>query len=381
MDEYDIDYAEVRVENEALKIIVPVSSILKPEIPQYIKEKWQNILDLIAEIMDVPASLIMKLEKDKILVFLNGNTENTPYKENAFEKLGMGLYCETVVGKREELLVPNALKLDYWKENPDIKLNMISYLGLPVKWSDGEVFGTFCVLDNKENNYSKQYRLLLHQFRDIVEQDMLQLETMDFLETKVSQKELSIRELHHNIKNQFNLLVSLIRLDGFESNSDYSIEKITNRIIAMSQLHDKLYQLNDRDVVYLKDHIKDLAEIMVSNFSQLQISLNVKGDTFKVMPDHLLSCGIIISELITNSVKYAFKGIESPELTIEIKKENSETFAILYKDNGLGFNEDIVDDSESLGKTIVRALTKQHGGELNISSNNGAEYNFIFPLQ
>lgn len=70
-----------------------------------------------------------------------------------------GPYCETVIKTKDKLLVPNVLKDEDWKKNPDIKLGMISYLGFPLLWPNDEIFGTICVLDSKENNYSKEYEV------------------------------------------------------------------------------------------------------------------------------------------------------------------------------------------------------------------------------
>jgi len=83
--------------------------------------------------------------------------------------LGSGLYCETVVTNNRELLVPNALLDEAWRNNPDVRLNMISYLGYPIRWPDGRPFGTICVLDCKTNSYSEKYKRLVNQFRDVVE--------------------------------------------------------------------------------------------------------------------------------------------------------------------------------------------------------------------
>src|SRR4029077_20472605 len=69
-------------------------------------------------------------------------------------------------------LVPDALLEEQWKSNPDIKLGMISYLGFPIAWPDGHIFGTICVLDNKRNEYSEPYRKLLHQFREVLQADL-----------------------------------------------------------------------------------------------------------------------------------------------------------------------------------------------------------------
>jgi GAF domain-containing protein len=79
---------------------------------------------------------------------------------------------------RQPLLVPDALRDEAWKSNPDIKLGMISYLGMPISWPDGEIFGTICVLDNKRNEYSELYRKLLLQWRDVLQADLSSLATL-----------------------------------------------------------------------------------------------------------------------------------------------------------------------------------------------------------
>jgi hypothetical protein len=98
----------------------------------------------------------MRVEPPNIKVFVSSDSKGNPYEQNEVASLNTGLYCETVMNTRKPLLVPDALIDEVWKSNPDIKLGMISYLGMPIAWPDGEVFGTICVLDNKENAYSDQ---------------------------------------------------------------------------------------------------------------------------------------------------------------------------------------------------------------------------------
>ncbi len=140
-----------------------------------IAEKWQQVLDLIASLVRVPAALIMRVERPHIKVFLSSHSAGNPYEEHEEAPLNTGLYCETVMAQRKQLLVPNALSDPNWNQNPDIKLGMISYLGLPLIWPDTHVFGTICVLDRKENAYCELHMRLLEQFRGIVERDLGQI--------------------------------------------------------------------------------------------------------------------------------------------------------------------------------------------------------------
>jgi len=132
--------------------------------------KWQSIANMIAEIINIPAALIMRLSESDIEVFISSNTQGNPYNPGDREKLiGSGLYCEEVINSNDKLLVPNAIEDPKWKNNPDIKFNMISYLGYPIRYPNGIPFGTICVLDNKQNNYKESFEKLIQHFRDMLE--------------------------------------------------------------------------------------------------------------------------------------------------------------------------------------------------------------------
>lgn len=151
-----------------------MESTLRPgeiSIDDALLERWQAVVDLLAKIADVPAALIMRVEPEEIEVFRASHTADNPYRvgERAPFNRECRLYCETVIRTGERLLVPNALKDSAWDDNPDIALDMISYLGLPLRWPDGEPFGTVCILDSKENAYSELIESSLAQFRELVE--------------------------------------------------------------------------------------------------------------------------------------------------------------------------------------------------------------------
>jgi PAS domain S-box-containing protein len=146
------------------------SGINKSEIgiTDEIVTSWQSIVDTMAEIINVPSALIMKVDEPYIEVFRSSESSNNPYEVGNRKHL-VGLYCERVVKTKNSILVPNALKDKEWDENPDIKLGMISYLGFPLLWPDGEVFGTICVLDSKENKFGKRYEKLISRFKELIE--------------------------------------------------------------------------------------------------------------------------------------------------------------------------------------------------------------------
>ena len=150
--------------------------------------KWQHVVDIVAELLTVPAGLIMRCQGNEIEVLVASASPGNPYHPGEKELLpGSGLYCETVIKTRQMLLVPNALQDEKWRNNPDIKLGMISYLGYPIFLPQGEVFGTICVLDIKENAYSETYKRLLLQFKELIEAHLELLHTNCLLQDALIQ--------------------------------------------------------------------------------------------------------------------------------------------------------------------------------------------------
>ncbi len=168
--------------------------ISKIPIPDKIINKWQNIVNTLADIIHVPAALIMKVEPPYIEVFRSSETNNNPYKVGDKESLA-GLYCEKVIKTRNELLVPNALKDENWNRNPGIKLGMISYIGFPIIWPTGEIFGSICVLDSKENRYGEVYKKLLFQSKELVDAHLELIYQNSRLENTARELEKSLIEI------------------------------------------------------------------------------------------------------------------------------------------------------------------------------------------
>lgn len=136
-------------------------------------ETWREMTSLMARIIDVPVGLIMRVDGPQIEVFLKSETQGNPFPEGHSESyLGSGLYCEEVIRTGEALLIPDARQDPSWDTNPDLEHGLPSYLGLPIKRPDGQVFGTICVLDSKENPYSDDDRALMERFRDVIEKDL-----------------------------------------------------------------------------------------------------------------------------------------------------------------------------------------------------------------
>ncbi|MCY3410796.1 MAG: GAF domain-containing protein [Candidatus Heimdallarchaeota archaeon] len=129
--------------------------------------RWQKILDHLGQYFNVPSALIMRVHPEEIEVFLKSQNKDNPYAIGHKEPLA-GLYCTYVMEHNTELYVANALESDVWNNNPDIAVNMISYLGLPLSWPTGQIFGTVCVLDQAPVNIGQTYKNMLFIIQQLI---------------------------------------------------------------------------------------------------------------------------------------------------------------------------------------------------------------------
>ncbi len=164
-------------------------------IPADVLRKWQRIVDLLANIVRVPSAVVCKLEPPDdtcYKIVANSNSEGNPFRMDEIFSMDIGTFCETVIKNREPLLVANALEDDHWKSAPEIQVGMVSYLGFPVVWPDGRMFGTICVLDDRANQYSDLYQELLSHCRDVLQGD---LQTLVRLGSELEEQKAHLREL------------------------------------------------------------------------------------------------------------------------------------------------------------------------------------------
>ena len=263
--------AKVKLRENGIIKKVKISDNNKPDISDSILKKWQNILNLITKIMNVPAGLIMKFDANTIEVLVKNTNCPNPYEVGAKEHLCAGLYCETAIGNNKTLLISNALKNDKWKKNPDVNLNMISYLGMPIKWPDKQNFGTICVLDNKENNYNDDFIELLKLMKLAIETDLKIIINNAFL------KKLSITDQLTKLFNRIEIIKMLNK--EFERFKRYNID-----FSLMLMDIDDFKTINDSYGHLIGDKVlKEFAETLQKNTRKPDIVGRWGGEEFIII--------------------------------------------------------------------------------------------------
>jgi two-component sensor histidine kinase len=201
------------------------------------------------------------------------------------------------------------------------------------------------------------------------------------LQKAFDEQSLLLYELNHRVKNNLQTVMSLIKLQAnniTDTNLKEVLETIQNRISAMSLIHELLYQKSDISTINVSEYLHTLADNIEYTFDiDVEIEYKIKVNYFDV--ETTISCGLILNELLINSFKYAFKGVEEAKITISLQKEN-DYFILKICDNGLGYNQNDMSNIKktSFGLSLIRTIVEDHlKGTFIIDSNQSGTHNKI----
>ena len=224
------------------------------------------------------------------------------------------------------------------------------------------------------------------ELEDIIQSRTAELQQQKSeLITQNSEKEVLLKEIHHRVKNNLQIIVSLLNLQtaNFEDEKFlHSIRETQNRIIAMSLVHQRMYQTSDFVAIEFQDYVSSLFENNKLFYNAQWHEVNFQNNTsplLKIDIETSIPLGLIINELITNSFKHAFnKADQKHTLIIEIVENAENNYSFLYQDSGPGISEDALTTSKTMGLQLVEALIEQINGILVIDSKDGLKVSFNF---
>ena len=170
-------------------------------IPSHIVERWQSFVNIIADILTVPSAMINRIEPPDLEVFRSSINSDNPFPTGTRMPV-LGVYCESAAKRRRRVQVFDARKDPEWADSPTAKAGIFAYLGYPLFWPDGDIFGTICVVDTKENRWGDKYDNLIMGLKDAVEAHLALIYTIEQLDTKN-------RELQHAL-SEVNTLQGLL---------------------------------------------------------------------------------------------------------------------------------------------------------------------------
>ena len=202
----------------------------------------------------------------------------------------------------------------------------------------------------------------------------------------LKEKEVLLQEIHHRVKNNLQIISSLLHLHAGYINDQQALEIFQdsqNRVRSMALIHEKLYRSSNLAQIDFAEYVRDLTDYLFrAQKANLQgIDLNIQTDTIFLDIDAAIPCGLILNELVSNSLKHAFPIGWQGEICINLVFENDQRVILKVRDDGVGFPPDLdFRETDSLGLKLVDTLVSQLNGEIELDSSYGTNFKIIFNL-
>jgi PAS domain S-box-containing protein len=247
---------------------------------------------------------------------------------------------------------------------------------IPVKRKDGSIFYAD-ISTGQVILGGKKY--ILGIFRDITERKQVE----EKLKASLVEKEVLLREVHHRVKNNLQVISSLLNLQT-DSIADHDVRAVfvetRDRVRSMSLVHEKLYQSNDLTTIDFSGYLETLGSHLLRSYER-DTGVNLKLNTNGVSPgiDTVIPCGLIVTELVSNALKHAFPRGMRGEIWINLRQENGCRYILEVGNDGVAFPADVdYKNTNSLGLQLVMMLVKQLNGTITLSRKRGTEFNITF---
>lgn len=243
-----------------------------------------------------------------------------------------------------------------------------------IKGNIRHVLFKWTVVKGHEKNYSHIYLTTTDLTNRIIEENIQ-------LQRSNREKEILLREVHHRVKNNFQIISSLIRLQAASMANEQLesvLQVLLNRIYSMATVHELLYRSNELEIIRLQDYLAHLIQLLVESLNvESDIEFDLQTHQVAITLDQASPFGLIINELITNSIKHAFHELTSGKLYIHARMTDNGHIEVAIGDNGSGIPQQDT-DNDSLGLNLVDSLVEQLNAQLiRVDKHPGTHYKLI----
>ena len=182
------------------------------------------------------------------------------------------------------------------------------------------------------------------------------------MRTSLGEKEILLKEIHHRVKNNLQIIYSLLSLQSDHIQDELILDMFRDskhRVRTMVLIHEKLYRSQDLSKIDFGEYVNALTTDLLNSYALSFSALNLKTrvDGVHLSVDTAVPCGLIVNELVTNCLKYAFPDAQEGEINIELQKNGGDEFTLIVGDNGIGFPKEFdFRNTDSLGLQLVNSL-------------------------
>jgi len=236
-------------------------------------------------------------------------------------------------------------------------------------------------------NAIENARLYEHAQKEIIERKKAEktlLKREEQIKASLEEKEVLLKEIHHRVKNNMQIISSLLRLQT-EKIKDETMQNMfiesQNRIQSMALIHETLYKSKDLARIDFQDYLKKLTSslslLYQKDLEDIQINIDIKNVLLDI--NQAIPCGLLINELITNSIKHAFPDGESGTVDVHMHKRPEGQFSLTVQDSGVGLPDGIdLNYTETLGMQLISGLISQLNGKIKLHREKGTKYTIEF---
>ena len=375
-----IEHSIIRADNEKRFILVSLG-IIKDSKGQTIKIYGAN--QDITERKKAEIELFENEEKYRtlfnstpdytILIGLDGNLLDV---NKAAQKI-VGLSHEDLIGKNFtelDLLLDEEIPMHMEKVSRLLKGDIIKPYESRFIDKNGEIHYVECYLKSLQKEEKLfAFNVIAH---DITERK----KSEEKIKASLKEKEVLLKEIHHRVKNNMQIISSLLRLQSdyiTDKDAVLAFKESDARIMSMALVHESIYLSENLTSIDFKNYVQKLINGLKISYNTHNIDIKLKIENIEFNIETAIPCGLIINELVSNSIKHAFqdnKGLINVKLT-----HKSDKYKLIINDNGIGLPEHLYDGrSNSLGLKLVKTLVIQLDGEMKIDSSNGTTFTIIF---
>jgi PAS domain S-box-containing protein len=315
------------------------------------------------------------------------DAEGVVIVSNALAERMFGYARGALVGHSVEALIPERFRETHvahrrgFLVNPRTRPMGSASMSLTGRRRDGTEFPVEISLSPMKAEHGW---LVMAAVRDITERKVIE----DKLRNSLREKELLLKEVHHRVKNNLQVIAGLLYLQARGSNNQEvraTLDSSQIRVKAMALIHQLLYERKDFSQVHLPEYLQRLGALLARTYAETaaRIELRVQADPLSIDLTRAVPCGLLVNELVANSFKYAFPDGRRGRIAIDLRHDGGKGMARLrVADDGIGLPPGVEPaTAKTLGLQLVAQLCAQVGGRLTHGSGPGTEFEISFPVE
>jgi two-component sensor histidine kinase/DNA-binding NarL/FixJ family response regulator len=249
------------------------------------------------------------------------------------------------------------------------------------EWAQGELRALYAGLELRVAERTQELRAANDQLqREIAERQKAE----QAIRASLQEKEVLLREIHHRVKNNLQVISSILSLQGRKFDDPRyrsSFGECQDRVRTMALVHEKLYRSPSLSAIDLAEEVRDLVSMLASSHACPNVRLEVQADSAICDIDTAVPVGLLVNEMVSNSLKHAFPGGRGGQVNVTLRRLEPERLLLSVRDDGTGLPEGFTwDSANSLGLTTIQALARQIRAQVEVRRQGGAEFALTFPV-